>query len=48
MCDLTVCDLMVCDLTVCDLLDIRGKIRMWVRIDDPVVTNLGIDEYLNQ
>jgi len=48
MCNLTVCNLTVCNLTVCNLLDIMRKIRIWVRIYDPFVSNLGIDECLNQ
>ena len=32
----------MCNLMVCDLLDIRHKIRMWVRLYDPFVSNLGI------
>jgi len=38
----------MCDLTVCNLVDISRKISMWVRIYDLFVSNLGIDEYLNQ
>ena len=38
----------MCHLTVCDLLDIRHKISMSVRIYDPFLSNLGIDECLNQ
>ena len=33
---------------VCDLLHIRHKIRMWLRIYDPFVTNISIDKCMNQ
>jgi len=38
----------MCDLMVCNFLDIRCKIRMWVSIYDPFVSNLNIDKCLNQ
>jgi len=32
---------------LCNLLDTRGKMRMWVSIYNPFVSDFGIDEYFN-